>query len=103
VLPEEQEPNRRATVSAPDEPEHPADAPDSIWRSRLVEYFPLLDEWSQEGASKRAVVTLSPRQAAFCRTSQPAALAETGVTAFADDDVVEDVHADQPAGIDQVA
>lgn len=48
VLPEEQEPNRRATVSAPDEPEHPADAPDSIWRSRLVEYFSLLDEWSKK-------------------------------------------------------
>lgn len=45
---EEQEPSPRATVSAPDEPEHPADAPDSIWCARLVDYFSLLDEWSKK-------------------------------------------------------
>jgi hypothetical protein len=48
ALPEDQKPNPRATVSAQDEPEHPADASDSIWRSRLIEYFSLLDEWSKK-------------------------------------------------------
>lgn len=45
---EGQEPNPRATVTAPDEAEHPAEALHSIWRARLVEYFSLLDEWSRK-------------------------------------------------------
>ncbi len=48
ALTEDQKPNPRATVAAQDEPEHPADAPDSMWRSRLIEYFSLLDEWSKK-------------------------------------------------------
>ncbi len=46
ALTEDHKPYPRATNSAQDE--HPADAPDSIWRSRLIEYFSLLDEWSKK-------------------------------------------------------
>jgi hypothetical protein len=82
ALPEGQEPNPRATVSALDKPEHPADAPYSVWRSCLIDYFSLLDEWSKKARRKRAVLTLSPPQAAFCRTSQPAALCWRRAAAF---------------------
>ena len=37
----------------------------------------------------------------FRAISQPASLAKAHVTAIADDDVVEDVHADQLSGVDQ--
>ena len=48
ALTEDQKPNPPDTNSAQDEPEHLAGAPDSIWRSRLIEYFSLLDEWSKK-------------------------------------------------------
>ncbi len=55
----------------------------------------------QEGASKRAVVAAYNAPSCLLRTLQPTTLAKTGVAPFANDDVVEDVHADQPAGVNE--